>query len=854
MADRRPRTPSRARAPRSSADISARIRSCGVYRIATGIVLSAAFSGCSHDEPEAPPGAPVRLVDILDRAILERPDEVAPRELECTRLASSVFESGTSLRKIVGPAAVRLVSLRLGEEVDPPGATADGDGEVATVDDRDRPCTELRRNALVAWVCPIAEGLPIEAVLTTRGEILVAPEFIELEHAPPSGELLSQEDIVAAIDEASALTRAAFRPVGVSNAPGPDGAVEWSAVIAPRVSTRALLFWATSVGAKGALRLTELRLRRAAPDRYLDPIDSTVPTAPSDIDNSLEGRALRVPIDGTERESIVLDAPGSMRMTLRLPAEATTLRFALGVLQGAPDATCSVRVAAQLTDGAVEDDRPPVERVVGPIGTRPPRWELADLDLRSLAGRAIELRFHVDRAGSEGPFPVAIGSPVIELGERRAVRSAAPVGDRWDLVLISLDTLRRDRLEPYGYARPTTPRLRELAEESWVFENAISPSSWTLPAHASLFTGRAPQGHQVIEPDDRVVAGRSTLLAQCFRAAGYETVAFTGSGFLNPRFGMSTGFERYGYSDPVRYRLDPEGAVELLSHPPRRELVELLRTPPRRPRFVFVHTYAAHDYVATPDDLRAIGSSEAEARSSPLTLRMRKASGLQQALAQEGSEGRIAINMRNLYDASVRAADRLVGEVMDALRESGRLEETLVIVCSDHGEDLLERGHLGHGTDLGERQIRIPLIIRVPGKSPRRVVDLVSLVDLAPTVAELCGVLPPEVTDGRSLAPLFSNGALPPRGVLLGLHDTEGLRTLRLKLVEGSGRISLYDIANDLLEDDDISARTEEISVLHGELEAARAAARRAPGARRHEETHADVEAELRELGYLGGR
>jgi len=340
-------------------------------------------------------------------------------------------------------------------------------------------------------------------------------------------------------------------------------------------------------------------------------------------------------------------------------------------------------------------------------------------------------------------------------------------------VLIVLDTLRADRLGVYGHERPTSPRIDELADESVVFENAISYGAWTLPSTTALMTGRYPTRQEW-----NGTLARS--LVENLRDSGFQTAAFTEGGYVSHHFGFDRGFEVYRDRDSAIHvsgeedgeANDPEVAVHRTFSAAR----DWLRGNADAPFFLLVHTYEVHiPYIRT-----------GFARNLP---RGELAPKLNIGENQRIRNGRVKLSRREsaylaaLYDGGVRVTDGEVGKLVALLDELGIGDQTLVVVTSDHGEDLGDRyPHYAaeHGHSLYEELIRVPLIIREAAGSrvAKRVPDTVRSVDVMPTILDLLGVDPPE-GDGRSLVSLM-------RG-----EEDEGRSALSHNLRFGPERIAL---------------------------------------------------------------
>ncbi len=386
-----------------------------------------------------------------------------------------------------------------------------------------------------------------------------------------------------------------------------------------------------------------------------------------------------------------------------------------------------------------------------------------------------------------------------------------------NIVLAVVDTLRADRLPVYGYPRPTAPNLERFAREAVVFDSAFTVMSHTLPAHVSLLTGVHPTTHQVLSNGWRYEGSWPTLATR-LREAGYATAAFV-SGFpLVRRAGLARGFEVYE-DVVVSGKLHSKVEGELTN----RRVLRWLREKPQAPFFLFVHYYDAHTPYTWPEP-------------GPLPLRIDAAfldrferDGLAGREVEDVSHASIRFRGKelglaeaaNLYDNLVLRTDGLLGALFDELESLGILDETLVVVTSDHGEGLGQHGYYSHGLFLYEEQLRIPLIVRAPaaaGWVPGRVKAAVSLLDVAPTALEMAGLPPDPALHGRSLGPVAAgeDSAGPPRFLVAQrrhfpasdrqargtfsastpLHAVRGDGPLKY-LRDGAGREELYDLSTD---------------------------------------------------------
>jgi arylsulfatase A-like enzyme len=287
-----------------------------------------------------------------------------------------------------------------------------------------------------------------------------------------------------------------------------------------------------------------------------------------------------------------------------------------------------------------------------------------------------------------------------------------------NLVLITLDTTRADRLGPYGHADAQTPALDAFARESVVYENAYATSSWTLPSHASLFTGLLPMQHgaqtaaggpsALLGYGVRGLAEEFTTLAEALRDAGYRTGAVVGGPALRRELGLAQGFERY--LDDLDGPLDK--LIGKRANVIANRSIALLERFGAQPFFLFANFYDPHAPYRPPD-----AGELPEPDHAPVVAEMLS----QLAVGDRAGSGRLRPEenpelaaMLQGYDAEIRFMDRHLGRLLEALRRSPRWSETLVAVTSDHGESFGEHFYISHGAHLYEDNVRVPLIVRFP--------------------------------------------------------------------------------------------------------------------------------------------
>lgn len=359
---------------------------------------------------------------------------------------------------------------------------------------------------------------------------------------------------------------------------------------------------------------------------------------------------------------------------------------------------------------------------------------------------------------------------------------------RPDMVLVVLDTLRADGLSFYGGDPEVAPRLNSFAEKSVRFSRAWSSASWTLPSHGSMMSGLHPEQHGAKFKSQSLPQAHLTL-AEHLRSQGYRTMAATEGLFVSRRHGMDQGFEVF-FANGLR----------LLTHTLEKAQA-FLDAEDGRPTFLFLHTYRAH----TPYRLgvEADASAYHELSSEMDVWRGR--------YDRELMQPEFSRRLRELYFGGVRALDEEIGEWLEELEVAGFYENGFLLLTSDHGDELLEHGGVGHGHRHWEELTRIPMLLRGKELEPRTLEGPVTLVDLAPTFTWLADLPTPEVWSGR---PLLASGAertaftfdSGPRERWLTIHD--GDHKLFVEMDPGSRRTAelraAYDLARDPHEREDL--------------------------------------------------
>lgn len=398
---------------------------------------------------------------------------------------------------------------------------------------------------------------------------------------------------------------------------------------------------------------------------------------------------------------------------------------------------------------------------------------------------------------------------------------------RPNVLLVSIDTLRADRLGCYGATRAATPVIDALAQRGARFPVALSHSPLTAPSHASLLTGLLPPHHGVRDNGAFVLPASVPTLAADFGAAGWRSAAFV-SGFpLDRRFGFARGFEHYDDRLPRGHDARRQAFIERRADATTDALLAWLDTASAptgattAPWFVFLHYFDPHAPYEPPPPW-----------------------------AQQAHDA---------YAGEVAYVDAQLGRVFERLRATGALAHTLVVVTADHGESLGEHGEETHGVFVYDATLRVPWIVAGPGVAAGRVPDVLArTIDVRPTLLDLAG-LPTDTSDGRSLRPALEGRRLGDQPAYaeslfcarnLGWAPLFAWRTSEHRLVQAP-RPELYALAQDPGETRNIHAQQ---SVLATRLQAELARVQARPAAVAPSATGGTEAAErLRALGYLGG-
>lgn len=461
-----------------------------------------------------------------------------------------------------------------------------------------------------------------------------------------------------------------------------------------------------------------------------------------------------------------------------------------------------------------------------------------------------------------------------------------------NVVLIVMDAVRADHLSCYGYNKPTTPFLEELAANGILFDGAFASAPWTPPSHASLFTGTYPSRHGVDVNENLNLGEENTTLAQILAASGYRTFAILPDAHLSSARGFHRGFHDYVETFRLPYFKLDFGIMEtsarnlLLGRDKRSSLINKLvkrwltdNADSDIPFFAFINYKTAHNRYQSPWPFRRRFEIKPTATQDKKKLDFFSEAGGYTYMAGkfEMSEEDLEV-VRSRYDGAIACIDQRIRDLVQFLKAKKLYDDTLIMVTADHGENFGEHRLAYHLFCLYDSLIRVPLIFHAPAifRGPVRLPHLVSLTDILPTLVDLLNLDPVirQDLEGKSLLPLnghayhaqvFSEFDRPTwmlRNLAARFPDNDfshldrGLKCIRTseyKLIVGTdGREELYHLPSDPTESHNlIDERIEVANVLRNKYQRWVASHQASPSSLPYQEEDALILKNLKELGYV---
>lgn len=465
------------------------------------------------------------------------------------------------------------------------------------------------------------------------------------------------------------------------------------------------------------------------------------------------------------RATLAAKTPETIRIPVRELPEGARLDFAIGTKEDAPvkfKVTISNRADSKESSSAVV-----FERTV----TTPNRWQTTRIDLAAYTGKSVLVEFALEgeRRGLWGYW----GSPTIRssIGPARSTsatsRAQTPRQPRGVIFLV-IDTLRKDHLNIYGYPRETLVYLKKFADEGVAFSHAISQATMTKMSIPSMVTSLYPLSHTVLRSHKGLPASAKTI-AELFREEGYATVAYSSVPFTGKSNNMHQGYDELHEKGSIS---DSEYDSKTARHYVDR-LITWLEEHRDEPFFVFLHVFDPHPpFRPRPPYDTLWGAPGSKDRLAELEADMRKNNvaapmGLprKQDYLKTGNDPDELLKIYlDWYDGSIRGVDAEIGQLLEALKEMGLDQDTLMVFSADHGEEFWEHGRLYHGHSVYGELNQVPLVFRWPNNAALRkgaMIDKqIENIDIMPTILEFVGIQGPTNMQGRSLVPLLNGSGI----------------------------------------------------------------------------------------------
>jgi arylsulfatase A-like enzyme len=374
--------------------------------------------------------------------------------------------------------------------------------------------------------------------------------------------------------------------------------------------------------------------------------------------------------------------------------------------------------------------------------------------------------------------------------------------ERPNIVLIVIDALRPDHLGCYGYQRPTSPVIDELADTGILFETAISAAPWTKTSFSSFLTSLYPFQHGVVEWVSIMPDSISTL-SEVLHGHGYNTMALVNMLGITDRFKVLKGTDQV--SAAAKYKRDAGKATD--------DAIELMAGSPE-PYFIIIHYFDTHWPYRPP--MKYVDTIRDQSDPEPFVIEGPSVDRDGGVIPQEVREREVT-----MYDACIRYVDENVARLVGFLEESGTRDQTVLMITADHGEAFWEHGFGSHGRSVYDEEIRVPLIFNNPVRyrTARRIEEQVSLIDLVPTIVDLAGAEDSRHREGRNLNDLVDTGRSRRRegsflpadielceSTLKKAPDTKGIRSNHWKLIiePATSLVELYNMLDDPRETENV--------------------------------------------------
>ena len=475
--------------------------------------------------------------------------------------------------------------------------------------------------------------------------------------------------------------------------------------------------------------------------------------------------------DGAKRRALVLPPDTRLGFYVDVPADA---KLVLGLVsEGEGSAKVTVR----------PETGEPVELLAAGAGAS---WVDRALDLAPFAGKIVRLDVE---AGPGAAIAISAPQIVVPLPAR-----ARPTAQARNTIVLTIDTLRASKLRPYNReTRVRTPVFDAFSEDATLFANAQSPENWTKPAVASILTSLYPMTHGT-KQDAASLPDAALTLGEVYQQAGFRTGTFLANGYVSDRFGFKQGWNHY--TNYIRENRSTEAENVF------REAARWIEENKEHRFFVYIQTIDPHVPYDPPDEFLRMYDPSPDEYTGIVRNRM---TGNQLGDAKTGRltfSAADAARLAALHDGEISYHDRELGVFLEKLRELGLYDDTVFVITSDHGEEFNEHGSWGHGHSVYQELLHVPMVVRFHGAGAAglRVPQVVSTMDIAPTVLEANGIAVPEEFEGRSMIGSM-HGAFPAGPAVAFsdfLDDRRVIRAGRWKLIlRGNLTWTMFDLEED---------------------------------------------------------
>ena len=488
-----------------------------------------------------------------------------------------------------------------------------------------------------------------------------------------------------------------------------------------------------------------------------------------------DARVRTVSIGGSERRAFVSRRPTTASWYVHVPARG---RLGFGVAfdgQG----TAPVKVFAS-AEG--------IARTQVFSHAANGTWKDANVDLTRFAGQPVRLEFVVEGSGAglvSWSVP-AIYTPTQQLARTTPARN---------VIVLLIDTLRADKMHPWNpRSRVRTPTIDALAQQGTIFELAHSVENWTKPSVASVLTGLYPQTHLARAMESELPAG-ALMLSEHLKAKGFTTSMFGANGYVSDRFGFNQGWDHY--TNFIRENKNTDAENVFL------EAGNWIEANKSQRFFTYIHTIDPHVPYDPPSEY--LRMYDARADYAGIVQPRMTGDLLEQAKRRPPT---VTFNQSDvtrltaLHDGEITQHDAVFGRFLERLRTLGVLDNTLIVITSDHGEEFNEHESWGHGHSVYEELLHVPLLVRLPGAVPanQRIAQAVGTLSIPATVTDLVGVEAMPNLEGPSLLPLIKGGVShrPPVAFSDWTDDRRVVTVGRWKfVVRGNLTASFFDLEAD---------------------------------------------------------